>query len=568
MSSENKWLVKSSDHILGPFEFDRVVEDIFKGEIHLLDEIKGPFERWRPIKDHSLFAAAIERLKATTYTRREGTVTATLDIGTRTSDLTQTKTPTLTPMTGSGGRKGKPEIVEVISDEVFIQQPYQDAPPIPVVSRRVPVSFVLTFLLLIAASVVFMLYDFQKNKQIAEKVSAYGQWTDQGIADLRLGQYPQALESFKQALSISPNDPYLILELAPLMVQFEGQFAVVESMIKNLMSLHTQKDFQKRGHVILALIHSYQGQWREALASLDEALKIDENFLIAQVNRTYVLLRNRNFDEATPWAQKVVGDHPDEAVTHYLYIRSLVEKGVNNKDVMALREALSVAQGYPQKFSDFKQEVLFWTAVAEMNSETQPNDFEKSVNQFLRVDFELTQLHVHDSLLDFQIFNWADSLSGCETMAQSLAAPSSEKLKGFCKLKVHQTSEAKKIFEKLRKEQVQDGILLSLYASALLKGDELSEAKNSLGLIDQVEDKQPLLETLLRGCLLKSDLGCAEALFKGRHSNQISLLYSHWGNSEIHLNSDRKKSKASIQMGLEISPTFAPLLRVKKRIQN
>ena len=94
--TEKKWLVKSSDTIQGPLEFDVVVENIFTGDIHLLDEIKGPFERWRPIKDHSLFAAAIEKLKATTYQQRENTVTEAIDLGTKTHEITQSKTLTLT----------------------------------------------------------------------------------------------------------------------------------------------------------------------------------------------------------------------------------------------------------------------------------------------------------------------------------------------------------------------------------------------------------------------------------------------------------------------------------------
>ncbi len=568
MASDNKWLVKSSDHILGPFQFDRVVEDIFRGDIHLLDEIKGPFERWRPIKDHSLFAAAIEKLKATTYSRKEGTVTATVELGTRTGDMTISRTPTAT-VTQNQAVENHPQSADLSN---------QDSPHLPpqnfTVSkpsthgRRFSVVFLTSFLLLGAMSLVYMLYEFRQTKMIEEKVSAYGQWTDQGIGELKVGRYQQALNFFQKAYNIAPNDPNLIIEMAPLLVQFDGQFSQVEVMVKSLLATHYQKDFTKRGKTIVGLTHSYRQNWKDAIAAYDEVLKIDDSFFPAHINKSYALMKSGEVEEASQLMRKVVADHPEEAIAHFLYIRSLVESGVQSKNNQFFEEALSVSQQFPQRFSDLKQEVLFLVALARSQLNQENSEIEKAVTQFLRVDFELTRLHVHDTLIDFQIFNWLDFDKRCSELAETLSLPLSSILKGFCKLKMNQTLEAKKILETLLAENSTDGVLQSVYASTLLKLDDLSQVKNTLGFLDQVEDKQPLSETILRGCLLKNDLGCAEALFKGRHSNHISLLYSHWGNSEIHVSSDRRKSKSSVQLGLEISPTFAPLIQLKRNLQN
>ena len=78
-----------------------------------------------------------------------------------------------------------------------------------------------------------------------------------------------------------------------------------------------------------------------------------------------------------------------------------------------------------------------------------------------------------------------------------------------------------------------DGILQALYSSTLLSLKDVSQAKNALGFINQINQKQPVVETILRGCLKAEDLACGEAIFRGRHAKHISLLYSHWGNAEV-----------------------------------
>ena len=62
-STESKWLVKSNDLINGPYEFNEVVESIFKGDVHLLDEIKGYLESNSKTNQKGL----VEQEKVNTY---------------------------------------------------------------------------------------------------------------------------------------------------------------------------------------------------------------------------------------------------------------------------------------------------------------------------------------------------------------------------------------------------------------------------------------------------------------------------------------------------------------------
>ncbi|MEM7645312.1 MAG: tetratricopeptide repeat protein [Pseudomonadota bacterium] len=569
MSFDKQWLVKSSDTILGPFEFDRVVENIFNGEIHLLDEIKGPFERWRPIKDHSLFAAAIEKLKASTYNGRESTMTATVDINTKTGELTKTHTltgtnpieSTQTPIMSSTATQPEPlPDPPSASEVVFVSE--QQRPR----SSRMPSIFLVTFCFILIGGASFLVYEYQKNKTIEEKISLYDQLTDKAMWNLKVGEYQRALDNFNQAYSLSPNDPNLTIEMTPLLIQFDGQFSQAQLLIEKILGSQYQKSYLKQGKNIIGLSYSYQGKYAEAEKSYTESLAIDDQYLPASVNRVYTLIKQKRNDEAAQEMRRILGDFPKESIAHYLYVRSLVELAIQNSDQDVFREALSVATQFPQSFSDFLQEVLFLVAYSQFRLGVSGEEFKAAVLAVMKVDSELTNLHVHNPLLDFQSFSWVDFSGYCREMRSSLEDYEASLLEGFCLLKINRTIDAKKIFETLLAQQSNDGLLQALYASSLLKLNELSQAKNALGFINQVDQKQPMVETILRGCLNAGDLSCGQAIFKGRHAKHISLLYSHWGNSATQ-KGNRRQAQNSIDQGLGLSPNFSPLLKLREEIQ-
>ena len=363
MSTERQWLVKSSDSILGPFEFDRVVENIFSGEIHLLDEIKGPFERWRPIKDHSLFAAAIEKLKASTYQQKEMTETHTVDIHTNTdihthteemsraqtqsiTEKVETTHVTPTPMPQPPKAEKEPPKDQVIYQSKVVQQPRISQ------GSRFPSVFLFSFLILVLGSGVFLVYEFQKNKVFEEKVSQYDQLTDGALRAIKLGEYQTALKHFNQAYSISPNDPNLIIEMTPLSVQFDGQFSQAKLLVEKVLSKSPQKTFTKHGRNVIGLSYAYQGKYQDAVTSYEKVLSLDDQFLPAHINKAYSLIKLGRTQDAVVHMRMVVTEFPNEAIAHYLYIRSLVEHGVAINEVNLFREAISVASQFSQNFAD------------------------------------------------------------------------------------------------------------------------------------------------------------------------------------------------------------------------
>ncbi len=571
MGVDKKWLIKSSDNIIGPVEFDFVVNNIFNGEIHLLDEIKGPFERWRPIKDHSLFAAAIEKLKASTYqSRGEHTMTATVDLHTKTDQLTQTvsefdnDTGTLTPAAPLDTKHQEEEYKENVfrpAEAPHYSHPLerQDKP-----KGSSPLVFLLAFLMIVGGGAAYLVYDFNQSKLVEQKISAFDQLTDAGMKNLKIGEYEKALKNFSQAYNISPKDSNLLIEMSPLAVQFGGQFYQVQTNIENMLAHNRQKTINKIGHNIVGLSYSYRGKYVEALASYDESLAFDKDFMPAQLNKSFALIKLGKYEQAFSLMRGVVGYNRDKAIAHYFYLRTLLELGLQKNDPVVLNEVLSVADQFSQRFYDFKQEVAFLVAVAQSHLQKDPKETLESVKNFLKIDFELTNLHVHDSLIDFQSFNWIDFIPHCKNVTTSLGEYERKLVDAFCLLKIRRTIEAKNLFEELLLQNSRDGILQALYASSLLKLDELSQAKNSLGLLPQLDQETPLVETILRGCLVSLDSNCGRTIFKSESSKRLSLLYSHWGNAVINENNNIGEARSSIREGLKISPNFTPLLKLQR----
>ncbi|MCB0377036.1 MAG: tetratricopeptide repeat protein [Bdellovibrionales bacterium] len=578
---EQKWLVKSNSVVNGPYHFEQVVEDIFKGDIHLLDEIKGPFERWRPIRDHSLFAAAIERLKATTYQKREMTITEAVDFNTATMDITQTSTETLGADTGmthtltnditaSGMGNAPPMRPAAPVGGGDLQGPptFKTAPPVPRQSHssRFPFAFILSLILILAAGVGYILLEFQQTKNTQQTVNAFDEYTDKALVALKTGEYQEALKYFSMASEISPNDPNVILEMSPLLIQFDGQFGRVQSSVENLLATRYQKDFMKRGKNIVAMSLSYRGQFNDALGEVNKSLNVDDQYFPALINKAFFLLKLNRGMEAIDVLKRAIPMSPKEAIARYLLTRAFVQEGIRSQKPQYFSEALSTSNDFPQRFFDFRQEVLFLIAVAKLNLGAQPEELVRAARAFLQVDPELTPLHVHDVRYDFQSFRWQDFISHCESLSVKVDNYTSELIKGFCQLKLGKSLKAKNIFENLLSQKRNDGILQSLYAASLLALNDLEQAKNLISLLGGMRSPKPVAQVLLRGCLEAGDLACAQNITQSSVANGISLLYSHWSVVELNYKTNTERAVKSLGQGLGISPSFSPLLRMRKSL--
>ncbi len=77
MTAQNnkKWLIKSENKILGPYNFEQVENLIFKKQISLIDEIRDPDTRWLYIRENPEFKNVINDVRAQLDSKNDSTMT-------------------------------------------------------------------------------------------------------------------------------------------------------------------------------------------------------------------------------------------------------------------------------------------------------------------------------------------------------------------------------------------------------------------------------------------------------------------------------------------------------------
>ena len=258
---------------------------------------------------------------------------------------------------------------------------------------------------------------------------------------MKTGNYQVALKNFNMAYKLSPENSNLFIEMAPLSVQFEGQFSQVQQRLEKFMMDSKDKSFLNYSRNVIGLTHSYRNRHNEALHFYNQIIQMDDGFLPAIVNKTFSLLKLNRPVEAVDFIEKELKKFPEKPIVHYLYVRSLIEMGLkeerDEEKKTILKKAFSMGQQFSKKFLEFKQEVLFLITLGKMKLDERGKEWTISITDFLKVDIELTNLHIQNPHIDFQSFNWVDYNVHCEKMQKNLNNDLylSQLLKGFCFLK-------------------------------------------------------------------------------------------------------------------------------------
>ncbi len=116
-----------------------------------------------------------------------------------------------------------------------------------------------------------------------------------------LGRYNQALQSLTKALNLSPEDRTIMLYKADIHYELE-QFKKSMKLYKLVLEtdLKNPDIWNRLGNSLFRLGHQM-----ESLLCYEKALRLDENNRDAMINKGYLLMRMKRYDEAKVCAKKV-----------------------------------------------------------------------------------------------------------------------------------------------------------------------------------------------------------------------------------------------------------------------
>jgi len=147
-------------------------------------------------------------------------------------------------------------------------------------------------------------------------------WYLAGLAAHRLGRHGEAILKIRQAIALSPNNPFFYLNLGNAL-QANGELAEAETSFRQSLAL--KPDFSST-HFNLGNLLVHSGRVEEAMVEYDRALSCEPRHagaLIALAN----LLLDRNNSAAAVLANRVIHFYPDDRSVQIRAIEALSAAG-------------------------------------------------------------------------------------------------------------------------------------------------------------------------------------------------------------------------------------------------
>lgn len=151
------------------------------------------------------------------------------------------------------------------------------------------------------------------------------------------GLLREALREYLVAIALEPQSPTTHYNLASFLATHAHDLAISE--YKETLAL--EWDYPD-GHLNLGLTYAERGQFQEALASYQEALKLDPRDMIAKHEMATVLMDMGRPKDAIPMLREVVKAEPDNLDAWVDLGNCYATKGIYSESEKALHKALEL----------------------------------------------------------------------------------------------------------------------------------------------------------------------------------------------------------------------------------
>lgn len=567
--SQSPWLIRSGGRILGPWTFQEVVSRLSEREIFLLDECVFPLGRWRALRDEPSFAAAIRDIRKDG--RIEDQVTETAHnltmTGTLTGDVEMTapankpERPKVPPP--SGPPKGAGQVASANGQGGVKSYGYSEDRNMKSKMVRPSLlmwSFVGLIVLALSGGAVFLK---QREHRVpgVDVPETFEAVFAAALSARRLGDYQKAITYFKRAHQMKPLDVQVQLHLAPLMVRIERQTLAAKRMMNELLAITYQEDDGRVIHTTLGLAAIIDKDLDEAIKQFEMSLAKDPEYGPALFNMGLVQYLRGQMSQALEYFRRA--EAQVILAAPLMIARVYLEIGRQNPE--ALAKADETLQGVISSTFNFQQEALFLSVLKSERADDA--DLDDRVAVMLDTDPALTAQHVHDPLVYDELLRWPSLAHECGRVSEAMNdAVLKKSLLGYCLFRINNKKDAQTYFEGSTSGEV-DSLPLALHsyfrremrdqpnigAKDILLQKALRNPKYSLPIYLQVRD-----------CLIERNVRCLETQIPKLAQNRRFELAAKAAFAELALLQGRTdEARITVQRGLELSPQYAPFLRIE-----
>ncbi len=554
------WLIKVDAHISGPYSFNELIAKLMTGTISPHHEAMSPLDRWRPLQTQALFVAAIEKMRRkqeevieNTMTRTEGTITRTMDI---TPDR-PTQTPYAETLTPQPGPQSSSRVQRPPADQIYTVNP----------EETFPLRFIYAGILLVMAVVGgWYLFNTAKNPlPLLEKKSDFVTYFDQGLNFKKTAHWSDALKNFTLAHQLNPRDVDLAFEMAPLLIQMEGQTAYARSLIEKALAGQYKKETILFGQNLLGLSYSYELQQREsaytgALKHFNESLQADteSEYVPALINKGWLLFTQGRYREAEGVLLKTINKNPYSHIGALYLIEGYLFQNRKENNKAALHKAQQItSQLVAHKIYDSQQEIYLFHAYLMSKLGGDKNSVQKLIQNAISLDPDLTTDHVHSPLVDWRGFQWKSFAFVCEDLLKIAKNDSVSLLNFICKYKGQGVLAAQQSIDMWLGKNSKDPRAHIASAVVSQSVGELEKAKESLMSARRLGVQDRLyFQVLFKVCFKLKNVSCLKEILPSLQKLSPLHAYTAQAMTEDDMN--------ALGKGLKESANYIPLLSLQK----
>lgn len=556
-SSENIWLVKSGTHILGPYNYDTVVEQLLDRTLSTRDEISSHLMHWLPILDEPAFAKTVEELRLLALTEESDDKTNVNTV----ANFTITEDMHVQNIDKSKGFSAIEAPEPVIENKVK-EKNIESSPPVG--SRRPqPMSYKeenpnrsnsMLWLAIIAVIGALAFIVYKDSLKFDGKAQQAEDYFEQGTSNLKLSKYIEATNSFKKYLKLNPSNQETYFYLAQAYI-LAGQLSEARNTINNENYTDITEDVKSN---LLGLTFLKENEVIVSEKYFIKSLNNNPDYTPALVNSSIANHKVGKDNISLMRLKKSLKNVNQFPEVSFLYLmRILDEYKVDGNKKRLIDAQKFILNQFSDSFVLYQESQLlnsYLSLLVDNQIKNSQSDLIKIIdndpNEFSQMTFS--------PLIDNSAIGWDELVTICNKVASAFDDVSATALLSYCRFKNNKYQLAKDVLAINLEKEPTNPLFLALNALYSKNIGKNQDAKKSLQKSLIENDKLPSALALpyilmLTECLQKSDTKCMEVYSKKLLSVKSNSLLAQRSLAELEFlrknynESHRVASKASVQ---------------------
>jgi tetratricopeptide (TPR) repeat protein len=577
MAAQKEWLIKANAKIMGPYTSSEVDDLLRDNRVVAHDEIMKPAGRWHLLRDEEQFRLVLNEVKNRMLTKKVADNTASGTMTPQQEDLIRERAfHAETLLEGINAHREKeavsaPDQSDPTRD-LLKSYASEDNFSVNKDLMRVRTRRFWLGLTLFVVSGIFVALKITKpkNGSIDSRDIHFQELMENGLSAEKIGDYQRALAEYSEARTLRPNDPELLLHLAPLALTYDRQLLQSQRMFKELLDTIKEPNYQKTSYVGLGLIALESHELDVAKDNFEKARRIDADFLAPIANLGVIAFFHDDYRQAEDLFLKALEKGSSDGAIVISLADTYLAEGVNQPGRVKLANAHKVLDEYLLLTHDYQQEVLVEDSRV-LSLQGKPTEVARRLETFLDIDPEQTENHVHDWMIYRGRASWGLLLDTLKRVASDMtSSPRLTAALGLAMYRGREKLEGAQLIEQALSQSPHDALIMALAGWIEIKLGRRETGVVNIKQASMESDKFKLPHILMaRLCQEDKDFDCA------RHHWEIVLRLDGRSVEALHglalaawSRQDREMAQNELTQLYANDPTYIPYLQLVREIRS